>query len=180
MAATEPERRSPYLQPVRTDYGWPWSGYSRKPAEMPLEGYATLLVAYGAIFGGLLGALSSRADASAPRAGDIAMLGIATHKIGRIITKDWVTSPLRAPFVEYIESAGGGEVNERSRGRGLQRAVGDLLTCPWCIAPWVAGTLYSLFLIRPRAARIVAAGFTSVAISDLLQHAYGIVRRASA
>jgi hypothetical protein len=107
------------------------------------------------------------------------MLGIATHKIGRIITRDWVTSPLRAPFVEYVESEGGGEVKERSRGTGIQRAVGDLLTCPWCIAPWVAGTLYSLFVISPRAARLVAAGFTSVAISDFLQHAYGATRRGS-
>ena len=114
-----------------------------------------------------------------PRPVDIVMLGVATHKIGRIITKDWVTSPLRAPFVEYTESAGSGEVKERSRGHGLQRATGDLLTCPWCIAPWVAGTLYSLFLMNPRAARIVAAGFTSVAVSDFLQHAHMAVPHAA-
>jgi len=156
-----------------------WTGYTDKPDEMPLAGYATLLAAYGGIFGALFGSLSVRRDTPMPRPGDVIMLGIATHKIGRIITKDWVTSPLRAPFVEYVESAGGGEVKERSRGTGLRRATGDLLTCPWCIAPWVAGTLYSLFAINPRAARLVAAGFTSVAVSDFLQHAYTAVRRAS-
>jgi hypothetical protein len=157
----------------------PWAGYTDKPDEMPLAGYATLLAAYGGIFGTLFGNLLSRSDVANPHPADAVMLGIATHKIGRIITKDWVTSPLRAPFVEYVESAGGGEVKEQSRGTGLRRAVGDLLTCPWCIAPWVAGGLYSLFLIKPRAARLVAAGFTSVAISDFLQHAYAAVRRAS-
>jgi hypothetical protein len=169
-ATTAPISRG--AQPPSTDYPWPWSGYSSKPEEMPLAGYATLLVAYSGLFGMLLRAASARRDVTLPHAGDVAIFGIATHKIGRIVTKDWVTSPLRAPFVEYVESAGGGEVKERSRGTGLQRAVGDLLTCPWCIAPWVAGSLYSLFLISPRAARLVAAGFTSVAISDFLQHAY--------
>jgi hypothetical protein len=157
----------------------PWAGYTDKPDEMPLAGYATLLAAYGGTFGALFGKLLSRRDVTHPSPADVIMLGIATHKIGRIITKDWVTSPLRAPFVEYVESAGGGEVTERSRGTGLRRAVGDLLTCPWCIAPWVAGALYSLVLINPRAARLVASSFTSVAVSDFLQHAYTAARRAS-
>jgi hypothetical protein len=174
-----PARISRGSEPPATDYQWPWSGYSSKPDEMPLAGYATLLGAYAGIFGSLLARVAARSDAPMPRPRDIAMLGIATHKIGRIITRDWVTSPLRAPFVEYVESEGGGEVKERSRGTGIQRAVGDLLTCPWCIAPWVAGTLYALFVINPRAARLVAAGFTSVTISDFLQHAYGATRRGS-
>jgi hypothetical protein len=157
----------------------PWGGYTDKPDEMPLAGYATLLAAYGGIFGSLFSNMLSRSDVANPLPADVVMFGVATHKIGRIITKDWVTSPLRAPFVEYVESAGGGEVKEQSRGTGLRRAAGDLLTCPWCIAPWVAGGLYSLFLMKPRAARLVAAGFTSVALSDFLQHAYAAVRRAS-
>ena len=157
----------------------PWAGYTDKPGEMPLAGYTILLAAYGGIFGALFGNLLSRSDATNPRPADAVMLGIATHKIGRIITKDWVTSPLRAPFVEYVESAGGGEVNERSRGTGLRRAVGDLVTCPWCIAPWVAGALYSLYVVNPRATRVLAAASTSVAISDFLQHAYNAVRRES-
>ncbi len=176
MAVLQPARISRDAQPIRAEYPWPWTGYSRKPAEMPLAGYAALLMAYGGLFGAVLSALSWRRPRT-PRASDIAMFGIATHKIGRIITKDWVTSPVRAPFVEYVESAGGGEVKERSRGTGLRRAIGDLVTCPWCIAPWVAGTLYSFFLISPSAARLVSAGFTSVAISDFLQHAYEAARR---
>lgn len=177
MSSTQSARIPPVAQPARSDdYPWPWTGYGSKPEEMPLAGYATLLVAYGSLFGGLLGALSSDRNTTTPRAIDIAILGVATHKIGRILTKDWVTSPLRAPFVSYVESEGGGEVKERSRGVGLRRAVGDLLTCPWCIAPWVAGTLYSLFAINPRAARLVAASFASVAISDFLQDAYQSTR----
>ena len=180
MPATQSGQISHDAQPTNTEYPRVWKGYSNKPEEMPLAGYATLLAAYAGLFGGLLTALSSRPDTTMPTASDVMMFGVATHKIGRIITKDWVTSPLRAPFVEYVESAGGGEVKERSRGMGIRRAIGDLVTCPWCIAPWVAGTLYSLFLISPRAARLVSTTFTSVAISDFLQHAYEAARPPSA
>lgn len=156
----------------RATYPWPWTGYSERPQEMPLTGYATLLAAYAGMFGTALtiagrGRLPERIGVA-----DVVLFGVATHKIGRIITKDWVTSPIRAPFTRYEESLGGGEVKEQSRGEGLARAAGDLLTCPWCIAPWVAGALYTMFLARPRAARLVAAGFSSVAVSDVLQHAY--------
>ncbi len=158
-----------------TEYPFPWTGYSDQPDQMPLAGYSTLLGAYVAAFGPLFAVLLSR-NAALPGPADSILLGVATHKIGRLITRDWVTAPLRAPFTEYVQSKGGGEVEERSRGEGLRRAVGDLLTCPWCIAPWVAGGLYATYLLNRRLARLVAAGFTSVAVSDFLQHAYAAVK----
>jgi hypothetical protein len=156
-----------------------WTGYGADPDEMPLEGYAVLLGTYAVLFGALLGAAARRKAADRITTLDVVLAGIATHKIGRIVTKDWVTSPLRAPFTEYKASTGGGEVREQARGHGLSKAVGDLLTCPWCIAPWVAGGLYAIHLASPRAARIAASVFASVAVSDFLQHGYGGVRRAT-
>jgi len=44
------------------------------------------------------------------------LLGIATHKLSRIVAKDRIIGILRAPFVSYIRSAGAGEV-----GRGATR-----------------------------------------------------------
>jgi hypothetical protein len=41
-------------------------------------------------------------------------------------------------------------------------------------------SLRTLFSITPRAARRVAAGFTSVVISDFLRHAYARARRGAA
>ncbi|PYK08605.1 MAG: hypothetical protein DME65_13725, partial [Verrucomicrobia bacterium] len=52
---------------------------------------------------------------------DLALLGIATHKLSRIVAKDRITGILRAPFVSYVRSAGAGEVEEEPRGRGIQR-----------------------------------------------------------
>lgn len=148
-----------------------FSGYSE--VHTPLAGYATLLGAWTGLYGGLLLA-GHRGDHLPERiaAEDIVVLGIATHKLTRILTKDWVTSPLRAPFVRYEGSAGGGEVEEEVRGRDLRKAIGDLLTCPWCTGPWVAGALLAGLVSRPRATRMVAAGFSAVAVSDFLHHAY--------
>ncbi|OLA95580.1 MAG: hypothetical protein AUH19_09915 [Verrucomicrobia bacterium 13_2_20CM_55_10] len=46
---------------------------------------------------------------------DLALLGIATHKMSRIVAKDRITGILRAPFVSYIRSAGAGEAPQHSR-----------------------------------------------------------------
>ena len=156
----------------------PWKGYSEEPT--PLGGYTTLLAAWSSLFGGLLA--SAAVKKKLPRriqAGDIVLLGVATHKLTRIVTKDWVTAPVRAPFVHYEESAGDGEVKESVRGTGLRKAVGDLLTCPWCTGPWVAGALMSGLVARPRATRAVAATFAAVAVSDFLHRGYRVMEKLS-
>ena len=103
---------------------------------------------------------------------DLALLGIATHKLSRIVAKDRITSILRAPFVTYICGAGAGEVDEEPRGRGIQRGIGHLVSCPYCMAPWCATALAFGFLFAPRATRFFAGILTSIAASDFLQRAY--------
>lgn len=147
--------------------------------EMPLGGYAALLGFYNAAFAAMLLAAKQSGRSLPGRVGygDLLLMGVATHKLSRIIAKDFVTSPLRAPFTEYKGSAGAGEVNEKSRGEGLRRAVGDLVSCPWCMAPWVAAGLAFGFVFRPRAARLVGSIFAAVTVSDFLQHAYEAVKK---
>lgn len=103
---------------------------------------------------------------------DLALLGIATHKLSRIVAKDRITSILRAPFVSYIRSAGAGEVEEEPRGRGIQRGIGHLISCPYCTAPWSATALAFGFLYAPRVTRFFAGILASVAMSDFLHRAY--------
>lgn len=143
---------------------------------MPLGGYLALLATWTA---GAVAFIGTRRHELPRRIawGDFALLAIATHKLSRIVTKDWVTSPLRAPFVRYERSTGGGEVEERPRGQGLRRAIGDLLTCKWCIAPWVAGGLAAGLVVQPRITRFVALIFGAVAVSDALQFVYDAEKR---
>ena len=103
---------------------------------------------------------------------DLALLGIATHKLSRIVAKDRITSILRAPFVNYIRGAGAGEVEEEPRGRGFQRGIGHLISCPYCMAPWCATALSFGLLFAPRVTRFFAGILVSVATSDFPHRAY--------
>jgi hypothetical protein len=54
----------------------------------------------------------------------------------------------------------------------VRHTVGELLTCPFCLAVWI-GTAYVAGLgVAPRAARAWAAVFAVTGVSDFLQHAY--------
>jgi hypothetical protein len=108
---------------------------------------------------------------------DLLMLGIATHKLSRIIAKDRITGALRAPFVHYKQSVGAGEVEEEPRGRGLQRAVGELISCPYSTGPWCATALGFGMLFVPRTTRFFASILVSVAMSDFLHRAYAATKK---
>jgi hypothetical protein len=141
--------------------------------EQLLAEYASLLVFYVASVAALTGA--AREQNRLPRKFgllDLALLGIATHKLSRIVAKDRITGILRAPFVNYIRSAGAGEVEEEPRGRGIQRGIGELISCPYCMAPWCATALGFGLVFAPRVTRFLAGILASVAASDFLHRAY--------
>lgn len=116
-----------------------YAGYHGRGRQRPA--YAGLIGLYSALFAGfLLTAKSARAPLpERPPWDGLLLLGVAPHKMSRLLTTDWVTSALRAPFTEY-EGSGEGPtaVKEKPRGKGLRYAVGELLTCPWCLDQWVA------------------------------------------
>jgi hypothetical protein len=96
----------------------------------------------------------------------------AVFRGSRLISKDSVTSPLRAPFTEYVEPGGPAEVNEKSRGTGVQATVGELVTCPFCVSVWTTATYLAGLTLLPRTTRLVAGGLTSLAAADFLHLAY--------
>jgi hypothetical protein len=145
------------------------SGYSHE--HRPLAAYGLLTAAFGAAFGGGVAALHDRLP-DHPRATDVAFAGVATYKISRLLAKDRVTSVLRAPFTRYEGEAGPSEVSESPRGRGLQLALGELLSCPYCVGQWVAGALALGQIAAPRTTRFVAGTFTAYAVADALQMAH--------
>jgi hypothetical protein len=107
-----------------------------------------------------------------PSAADIALVGVASHKLSRLVTKDKVTSPLRAPFTELEGSGGPGELEEKARGTGLRRAIGELLICPYCLDLWVVAAFAVGLLFAPRVTRFLAAVFAALTVSDFFQIAY--------
>lgn len=153
-----------------------FEGYARGEG-VSLRSYAALAGVFNAIF--VLFLLVARAAGRPlPRrvgAGDIALLGVATHKLSLIATEDAVTSPLRAPFTELQSKGSPKTLDERPRGEGLRRSIGELLTCRFCSGMWIAALFsYGLVLI-PRLTRMVAAVFAVVTVSDHLHQAYKLL-----
>ena len=142
--------------------------------ERPLGAYSALTSLFGAGFAGAMGlAVRHRGGLPPqPSAWDVATVGIATHKLTRLVAKARVTSSIRAPFVRYEGGAGRGEVSESPQGTGFRRAVGELLVCPHCLAQWVAGGFTVGLVAAPRMTRLIAAMYTAQTISDFLQIAY--------
>ena len=141
--------------------------------EQLLAEYASLMAFYLAGVATLTGvALQKGLLPRRFRLFDLALLGVATHKLSRLVAKDRVTGILRAPFVSYIRSAGAGEVEEEPRGRGIQRGIGNLISCPYCMGPWCAAALAFGFVFSPKMTRFFAGILTSVAMSDFLHRAY--------
>lgn len=108
---------------------------------------------------------------------ELVLLGLATEHLSRLITKDSVTSVLRSSFTEFKEPAGEGEVNEEVVGTGLRHAVGELVSCPFCIAQWVATGLVAGRLLAPRLTGAAVSVCAVARASDYLQVLYGIARK---
>ena len=145
------------------------SGYVR---ERPLGPYAVLGAAYAAF--AVAGATSGVRRNGLPRLtlADGALLAVGTFKLSRLVTKAKITSVIRAPFARFVEEGDGPEVNEAPRGDGLQRAIGELLTCPFCFTQWSATVLAVSWLHAPRATRAAASLLTVVAVADVLHVAW--------
>lgn len=148
----------------------------------PLDGYLVAVGSFGLLAAGLTAAGRAVGDVPARPAGsDVVLIAIATHKLSRLLAKDAVTSPIRAPFARYQEPAGAAELNEevRDQGSSVRHAVGELITCPFCLAVWVATALTGSLVLAPRLTRLAATVFTATAASDFLQLAYDAAKGAA-
>jgi hypothetical protein len=110
---------------------------------------------------------------------DLALLTVATHKLSRLLAKDPVTSPLRAPFTHFAGTSGPGELQEKVRGTGPRKAIGALVTCPFCLAVWVATGFAFALVAAPRPTRLAASILAAVTGADVLQLAYGALEQAT-
>jgi hypothetical protein len=151
----------------------PFAGHS-PDQERPLGGYAVLMGAFLSLASAFAAWFRSSGHALPDRiaATDLALLTVASHKASRMVTRDRVTSAVRAPFTRFQGDAGPGEVNEAARGRGLRRAIGELLVCPYCMGMWVSAALTASLLVFPRFTRWVCTVLTAFFGSEVLQLAY--------
>lgn len=150
------------------------AGYADPRKRPPFAPY----LAFMSIFGMLVSAallIARRQGRDLPERvgpGELLLVGTASHKLSRLLSKDKVTSPLRAPFTELEGRGGPAELEESSRGTGLQKAIGELLVCPYCLGLWVVAAFSVGLLFAPRVTRFIASLFAALTISDFFQIAY--------
>jgi Protein of unknown function (DUF1360) len=162
------------LSDVVEDLPNPAAGYAPPEKRPPFLPYLGFMSIFGALLAGAL-AVAKRQGRELPErvpAGQLLLIGTASHKVSRLLSKDKVTSPLRAPFTELEGKGGPAEYEERSRGTGVRKAIGELLICPFCLGLWVIAGFSVGLLFAPRVTRFVASLFAALTISDFLQIAY--------
>jgi hypothetical protein len=149
-------------------------------ADRPLPEYALTM----GVYSGLVSALSAiarmrgRRLPDRPSLADTVLLAIATHKASRLLAKDPVTSPLRAPFTVFRGQSGESELAEKPRP-GRREAFGELISCPFCVDQWLATVGAFGLVLAPRATRFAANVFAIRAGADVLQFGYDWLQRAA-
>ncbi|WP_333777971.1 DUF1360 domain-containing protein [Streptomyces sp. IBSBF 3136] len=142
--------------------------------EVPLAGYAALASAL-ATGVGVYAMVARYRGVRLPERfppWDVVLLGVATYKTSRLLTRDTVTSFVRAPFTRRTGRGEGNEVLDEPRGTGVRRALGELLSCPFCTSAWTATALVCSYTASSRLTRTVCGGLGAVTVADWLQYAW--------
>ena len=156
-----------------------YAGYAPPRERPPFAAYATFASIFHAAMAVAVAA-AKRSGRDLPQrveAGDVLLIGAASYQLSRLITKKKVTAFVRAPFTELEGKGGPAELEERPRGSGLRRAMGELLVCPYCLAQWVVGAFTVGLVYAPRLTRLLTAMWTAHAIADAAQLAYSAAER---
>jgi hypothetical protein len=135
----------------------------------PYVGYAAILVAFGgalAVTAGLERALGR--DVRPASALDLVVLCAGSFKAARALSRERVGSVIRQPFVEE-EIDHPGVPRERPAGEGVQRALGELVTCTRCAGTWTAAGLLTCQAIAPRFGQLLTWSLAAGAGNDFLQ-----------
>jgi hypothetical protein len=153
-----------------------WTGQQgREP--LPLSGYAVLMGVYGAGVAGLF-TWAERTGRTLDdiSLGDLLILGMGSHKLARMASKDRIGTVLRQPFTEYqgTEGALPGEASEcarRDKGQ-LRQAIGELLCCPYCTTTWAGAALFGAYLRNNKLGRTLGAFLFTISLAEIAQSTY--------
>jgi len=109
--------------------------------------------------------------ASALKPMDLAMLGLSSYRMGRLVSYDLVTQNYRAPFNETVPDPTGAGETVVPAGRGWRRAIGELIACPICAGTWIAaGLVYGMELL-PGPTHVLMTIMSAIGLAELVNAA---------
>ncbi|HET7450536.1 MAG TPA: DUF1360 domain-containing protein [Gaiellaceae bacterium] len=143
----------------------------------PYAAYAGIMSAYvgSLVAAGAVAKLLDR-DPREHSALDLALLGLATFKAARTVSRDGVTSFLREPFVAGHADDGGEQPVETG---DLRQALGELVTCSRCVGTWIAAGLAGTEIVAPRFGRLLTWTLATAGANDFLQAGFAALTNAA-
>jgi len=145
------------------------NGALANPPTEPQD-YAALNAVFAVLLAGAALAARERAREGDPLTRhDLAVSGLATFALAKVIARERIGSWVREPFVE--EEGG----RRRPRGRRLRHAVGELVTCTRCVGAWSALGLVTLRVTSPATGRVVNDVLAVSALNDWLQASFKLL-----
>jgi hypothetical protein len=102
---------------------------------------------------------------------DLVLLGLATLRLGRLAAYDKVFETWRLPIAETRPDESGAGDTVVPKGRGFQRALGELISCPICAGTWIAAALVYGLRIAPRFTRALLAIMSAVGLAEVFNGA---------
>jgi hypothetical protein len=142
--------------------------HSRESVEP--EDYAAINAVYGALLLGVVLATRERVKRDPIRRSELLPMGAATFAVSKVIAREKIGTWVREPFVEDASHGG------KPRGRRIQRAVGELVTCSRCVGAWSALGVVGLRAGSPDVGRLVTSVLAVSALNDWFQAGFAWVR----
>jgi hypothetical protein len=151
---------------------YPHAVDSAEPPTEPVD-YAAINAVYGVLLTTLVLTTRERAREDPISGRELVPIAAATFALSKVIAREKIGSWMREPFVEDPVGA------KKPRGRRLQRAIGELVTCTRCVGAWSALGVVGLRLASPESGRVVTNVLAASAANDWLQAGFKLLCAAS-
>jgi len=151
---------------------YPHAVESEERSAEPVD-YAAVNAVYGALLAALVLATRERAREEPISGRELISIAAATFALSKVIVREKIGTWVREPFVDDPDGA------RKPRGRRLQRAIGELVTCTRCVGAWSALAVVGLRLASPDSGRIVTNVLAASAANDWLQAGFRLLCAAS-
>src|SRR3954452_22196670 len=139
-----------------------------EPATEPVD-YAAINAVYGVLMTAVVLTTRERAREDPISGRELVPIAAATFALSKVIARERIGTWMREPFVDDAPG------ERRPRGRRLQRAVGELVTCTRCVGAWSALGIVGLRLASPDSGRIVTNVLAAPAANDWLQSGFKLL-----
>jgi hypothetical protein len=134
------------------------------------EDYAAINAVYAALLVAVVVATRERVKRDPIKGAELLPLGAATFAVSKVIAREKIGTWVREPFVEDASHGG------QPRGRRIQRAVGELVTCSRCVGAWSALGVVGLRAASPDTGRLVTWVLATSAVNDWAQLGFAWAR----